>query len=239
MAAGAILRAVPGSVDGETGMYLIREALEGLLEPRVASHVIFDALERGGVDSLPSDAKELIGFVEGPLRAATSERAGDATAADVVERLTSVLQKAVALDAAPDISRTVEVPVGAGPVRVMVMGRGSSLAVRLRAALGGDRVAIGASTATPAAEHMVATLRPEIIILDAVDPIQDPVDDVAGFLGRVPAATTRLVWGREQPWASRLAAALDAATVPYTPVDRRDGVEPLLDLIRSRPRSFG
>jgi hypothetical protein len=222
---------VSGSVDGETGMYLIREALEGLLEPRIASHVIFEALERGGIESLPSDASLLIGFVEGPLRAATADRAGEATAADVVERLTSVLMKAVALD--------VEVPVGAGPVRVMVMGRGSSLAVRLRAALGGDRVAIGASTATPAAEHMLNTLRPEIIILDAVDPIQDPVEEVAGFLARTPAKTTRLVWGREQPWASRLEAALDQATIPYTPVDRRDGVEPLLDLIRARPRSFG
>ena len=220
-------------------MYLIREALEGLLEPRVASHVLFEALERGGIESLPSDASLLIGFVEGPLRAATAERAGEATAADIVERLTSVLQKAVVMDAAPDVSRTVEVPLGAGPVRVMVMGRGSSLAVRLRAALGGDRVAIGASTATPAAEHMVGTLRPEIIILDAVDPIQDAVEDVAAFLARVPAKTTRLVWGREQPWASRLADALDQATVPYTPVDRRDGVEPLLDLIRSRPRTIG
>ena len=220
-------------------MYLIREALEGLLEPRIASHVIFDALERGKIDSLPSDASLLIGFVEGPLRAATAERAGEATAADVVERLTSVLNKAVTLDEPPDISRTVEVPIGAGPVRVMVMGRGSSLAVRLRAALGGDRVAIGASTATPAAEHMVGTLRPEIIILDAVDPIQDSLDEVAEFLARLPAATTRLVWGREQPWASRLADALDQAIVPYTPVDRRDGVEPLLDLIRSRPRSVG
>jgi hypothetical protein len=233
---------VARTIDGETGMYLIREALEGLIEPRVASSVIFDALERGGIDALPSEAAKLIGFIEGPLRAATTDRVGSSTADDVVERLTGLLRTAMATPAGasgPGDVRTVEVPVGAGPVRVMVLGRGSALAVRLRAALGGDRVAVGASTAVPAAEHMATTLRPEIIVLDAVDPVQDPVDSVAEMLARVPGKGTHLVWGREQPWASKISHALDERGIPFTPIDRLEGVDPLLDLIRSRPRSVG
>jgi len=86
---------------------------------------------------------------------------------------------------------------------------------------------------------MAATLRPEIIVLDAVDPVQDPVDSVAEMLARVPGNGTHLVWGREQPWASKISQALDARGIRFTPIDRLEGVDPLLDLIRSRPRSVG
>ncbi len=219
-------------------MYLIREALEGLIEPRTAQSVIFEAFERGGVEKLPADAAKLLDFIKGPLRAATAERVGATSAGEVVERLTDVLRNAIQMpDAATASSRTVEMPVGTGPVRVLVMGRGTSLAVRLRAALGGERVAVGAATALPAAEHMIGNLRPELVILDGVDPVQDTVDEIAELLAALPAGTTRLVWGREQDWADKVAAALDAGQVPHTLVDRREGVDPLLDLIRSRPRT--
>lgn len=228
---------VSQTIDGETGMYLIREALEGLIEPRVASSVIFEALERGGVERLPSDAEGLLSFIQGPLQQATEERVGESTAGDVVDRLTEVLERALRRPDQAAQSRTVEVPAGAGPVRVLVMGRGTSLAVRLRAALGGDRVAVGAATALPAAEHLVTNLNPELVVLDAVDPIQDSTEALVSLLRGLSPACTRLVWGREQPWAERMAETLESAGVPFTPVDRREGVDPLLDLIRSRPRS--
>jgi len=232
-----MLSRVSQTIDGETGMYLIREALEGLIEPRVASSVIFEALELGGVEQLPSDGDELLGFIRGPLQRATADRVGESTAGDVVDRLSEVLERALKRPDAAAQSRTVEVPAGAGPVRVLVMGRGTSLAVRLRASLGGDRVAVGAATALPAAEHLIANLNPELVVLDAVDPIQSTVDEVSGLLARLPPACTRLIWGREQAWADRMAEALDSAGSSFTPVDRREGVDPLLDLIRSRPRS--
>lgn len=225
------------TIDGETGMYLIREALEGLIEPRVASSVIFEALELGGVEQLPSDGDDLLGFIQGPLQTATANRVGESTAGDVVDRLTEVLERALRRPDAAGQSRTVEVPAGAGPVRVLVMGRGTSLAVRLRASLGGDRVAVGAATALPAAEHLIANLNPELVVVDAADPIQSPVEEVAALLARLPPPCIRLVWGREQAWADRMAEALEAANSSFTPVDRREGVDPLLDLIRSRPRS--
>lgn len=237
MPTGRYAAGVSETIDGETGMYLIREALEGLIEPRIASSVIFEALERGGVVELPSDADELLGFIKGPLRAATTDRVGAASAADAVDRLTEVLQRALKRPEAAAQSSTVEVPAGAGPVRVLVLGRGTSLAVRLRASLGGDRVAVGAATALSAAEHLIQNLNPELVVLDAVDPIQDSVDGLVSLLGGLPPVCTRLVWGREQPWAERIADSLDAASVSFTPVDRREGVDPLLDLIRSRPRS--
>lgn len=228
---------VANTIDGETAMFLIREALEGLVEPRAAQSVIFQALDREGVEKLPSRGDDLIAFIEGPLREATAERVGASSAREVVERLSDVLGHAIRRPDTPGNSRTVEVPAGAGPVRVLVMGRSTSLAVRLRAALGGDRVAVGASTALPAAEHMIGSFCPELVILDAVDPLQDDVHAVARLVGSLPGGTTRLIWGREQPWAEKMSAALDGAGVIYTPVDRRDGVDPLLDLIRSRPRS--
>lgn len=218
-------------------MYLIREALEGLIEPRVASSVIFEALEKGDVDELPEDAEKLLGFIRGPLSLATAERVGETTAEDVVSRLAEVLERALRRPDVTAQSRTVEVPPGTGPVRVLVLGRGTSLAVRLRASLGGDRVAVGAATAIPAAEHLVSNLNPELVVIDAADPVQDPLEEVAELLGSLPSSCTRLVWGREQPWAERIAGALDRGSVAYTPVDRREGVDPLLDLIRSRPRS--
>jgi len=227
------------AIDGETGMYLLREALEGLIEPKTASGVIFEALGDESSGELPADVDGLLAFVQGPLRRATGKRVGESSAREVVERLEQVLDRVSKRPGAVRSgSTTLEVPVSTGPVRVLVLSRSSTLAMRLRAALGGDRIAVGAATAVPAGEHLRSQLKPEMVIVDAVDPVQDGLEALVGLLGSFDPSITILLWGREQEWAERLDARLGSAGVETTPVDRREGVDPLLDLIRSRPRTL-
>ena len=70
-------------------MAVIRESLEGMLAPAVASKVIFEALEPFGGD-LPS-GEGLARFVENELQASLQARAGHEVARDITSRISSVL----------------------------------------------------------------------------------------------------------------------------------------------------
>ena len=66
-------------------MAVIRESLEGMLAPAVASKVIFEALEPFGGD-LPS-GEGLARFVENELQASLQARAGHEVARDITSRI--------------------------------------------------------------------------------------------------------------------------------------------------------
>jgi hypothetical protein len=221
--------------DGEAGMYLIREALEGVIEPSTASGIVFEALEAAGANDLPDGLPALLAFVRGPLATVLGKRVGGAIADEVTERIEQTFER---IDAGyptsrSDMGSTLELPIGGGPVKVLVVSRSSGLAVRLRAVLGGFTTQI-ANAATPsAAREKAAGLVPDLVIVDAAEPI-DEIDALLDVLVDLGGTTTRVLWGEEQPAGARLKRAAANRKTPLTTVDRREGVETLLDLIRSR-----
>jgi len=213
-------------------MILIREALEGLVEARTASAIVFDAL--GRAEAIPQDVDGLILFLEGPLHECTSRQAGSNVAASLVERVLAMFR---AGSPSRDVATTLQLPRGTGPVRVMVLSRNTILSLRLRAALGPDVVGVAAVCELGKARTAIERMGPEVLILDGVEPMVDDPAALSEVIALVPSPATRAIWGGELRWAAAAVAAFAADQQEVTPVDRREGVEPLLDLIRSRLRS--
>lgn len=221
----------------------MREALEGVLAPALVSRVIFDALESHG-ESIPSTPRDLIELVRGPLRARLVERLGLDTAAIAVEHVIALLQ---AMDeprsirggtpirvTAPESGPTLAIPTGPEPVPVVVIAGATAMLCRLEAALGSRRLA-----AWPAvtADDVRASLKqgsPAIVLVDAGDIPAIAIETLASFLASVPSTAVCAVWASELPFARRLAVAAKVAGADLVWLSRKDGVEPLLDLIRSR-----
>jgi hypothetical protein len=223
-----------GLLDGEAGLHLVREALEGVIEPTTASVVLFDALELGGAETLPGSPEELLAFVRGPLCRVVEVRIGAHEATDVVQRIETTIERITHGMPVRDMAgTTLELPIGSGPVRVLVLSRSSSLAIRLRAALGGLMIAVKNAANEAEARSVERGLDPQIVIVDAMEPWAD-TDPIVPFLETCPGTTTRILWGEEQSVGRLIARKAAAKKTPLTTVERREGVEPLLDLVRSR-----
>jgi hypothetical protein len=216
-----------------SGMQLVRQVMEQELEPRAASAIIFEALAADRANELPSDSVALRRFVEGPLRQAAAQRLGQAASNRLVGQ---IVQSFAGARLAPSDanSNTLEVAVGAGPVVVLVLSRSASLAIALRAALGGDRLGVRTVSDAASVARIAPKLRPEITVVDATEPVEDDHEAIVEGLRSLPTTCTCLVWGSRERWGSRMTAALERRQIRFTPVDRVEGVDPLLDLVRSR-----
>ena len=213
---------------------LVRETLEGVLHPSTASAVFFDALTAHG-GALPTDTEATLALVRGPLRGALAERLGESEAQSVIGGLEQMF---VAIrDARSRSSRhdeiTQSVALSDAATVVFVLASASTLAERLEAVVGPKvltTVVIGDEAIW--AERL-AQLPPGFVLVDASDfPAIEP-SALAGHLRALPPHLVRALWGVDLPYGqSLLAEALPEAQL--TPFDRREGIEPLLDVIRSR-----
>ncbi|MFO0696793.1 MAG: hypothetical protein U0230_24695 [Polyangiales bacterium] len=214
-------------------VHLIREALEGVLAPEVAASVFFDALSEP--EGLPEDRPGLIRFVKGPLRDALVRKVGSEAASAAVGRILLPLEAATRPDAKRrrDDHPTRAVPLSEHPVPVSVLAAGQALATRLRAVLGPQRIE---SRSTPSAME-IANQRfpvPQIVIVDASDfPPIEPAQIAAAFR-LLPATTARVVWCTDLPFGPKIVDALRAEAQNALGLTRAEGIEPLLDLVRSR-----
>lgn len=223
------------SVGADVALTLIREALEGIVEPRRAATIIFEALEAGRRERLPDDAEGVLAFVRGPLSSIAERRAGHEAARELVERLDAVLASALR----PSQLRgpvTVEVQLQGGPLLALMVSRATGLAVRLRTALGGER--FGAAVADDVAKigPMAEFARPGVVIIDAPEPLRTDAASLAAPLAAIAGRPPIVAWGsaREFPWLTSLATELGTRGSQLVTIDRADGIEPLLDLLRSR-----
>jgi len=130
---------------------------------------------------------------------------------------------------------TLEINVGTGPVRVLVLSRSASIAVRLRAALGGLQVHVSSASDATSAREVGAKYDPEVVVIDALAPIAD-ADTVMLFVEALPPTSTSVLWGEEQAFGRQMKHEAVQRRVKLTTVERSEGVEPVLDLIRSRHR---
>jgi hypothetical protein len=219
-------------MDAQRGMQLVREVMEQTIDARLASAIIFEALSADRASEVPEDVATLQRFIEGPLRTALGRRLGHVSSAAILDAIEAAL---LTPDAAAGRQRnsTVEVPIGAGPVVVLVVSRSASLAVALRASLGGERLGIRTAGDAAGVEAAARKILPDLVIVDATEPIRD-MPSVADAIVLAPADSACLLWGRETPWGLRFGIELERRGRTFTPVDRTEGVEPLLDLVRSR-----
>jgi hypothetical protein len=215
-------------------VHVIREALECVLAPEVAAAVFFESLN--GPDGVPETKEEVALMVRGPLYASLVERVGADEANAVVERILMTLEpmpSAGLLRKSREEDATRAVPTHRRPVKVRVVAGGPGFATRLRYVLGPTRIEVEHAT-DPALIASEAPPAPAIVIVDATDfPPQDPVAIVRA-LEALPPATTRVLWASELPFGQRCREAFFGGSGEVVALARGEGIEPLLDLIRSR-----
>lgn len=130
---------------------------------------------------------------------------------------------------------TALVPTTREAVTVLVVAGGGGLALRLSAALGSRRVApfvLGSLTAIR--DHLDAHGPPNILLVDATDFPPIPPDALGVALRRGPSTMVRAIWGADLPYGRGLVAAVGESPLTVLALERAHGVDPLLDLIRSR-----
>lgn len=233
-------------------LQLVREALEGVLTPKIAAAVLLEALEGRG--DPPSTREELLAFVRGPLTEILTRRVGHGEASAVAERLEPVLSipppNMSSLPPSPgsrssnppgrrdrDRDITTSMPMAKDPVAVLVVASGSGMATRLGAALGPMRVAAYVRNDVERVRAARAPFPPQILLVDATDfPAIEP-ETLANVVGEMPVTTVCAIWGAEAPYGRSFFAEMQTRGLTVMALEKREGVEPLLDLIRSRQLS--
>lgn len=238
---------------------LIREALEGVIAPALIDAVLRDALVSYG-GKMPDAPHDVMRLVQGPLRDVLARRVGHQEALAVVTRLVPLLgrsepsapprvgppplpSQAPATPATPIQSffppvrardSTASIPVGKEPVTVMVVAQSRGIVEKIAAALGADGVAPYAAGTIEKIERSMKLVTPALVVIDASDfPSIDPLD-LARALAPLPTTTTRALFGPDLPYGGRVSESFDRVQAPYVKLDRREGLDPLLDMIRAR-----
>ena len=211
---------------------LVRESLEAVVAPAIVSAVIFEAM---AASDGAQDPDAIVALVGGPLRQALRARVGD----DADPTIDGILAMLASIPGAPrrasreaDITR--EVVLDARPVVVFVVSSAATFAMQLQASLGAARI-----TAVPVPSLDVLTRQaklgaPHVVLIDAAEFAAIEPDQLAAALEQLSATTVRAIWGADLPFGGAVLRALVARRAPATPFDRREGIDPLLDLIRSR-----
>jgi hypothetical protein len=214
---------------------LVREVLEGVLAPKLAQAVLFEAL--GSARELPNTTTDLLHLVRGPVHESVQERAGSSQATAVVARLEHMLARRLSQPPPPaDGDATVAVPTHEEAVHMLIVASGPWFGGRLSAALGPERVAPAYASHAAALEGAWDAHFPAVVLVDATDfPAIDPGALAAGLRG-LPGTTTVAIWGSELPYGRKVRFALEEGGVGAMAFEQAGGIDPLLDLIRSRRR---
>lgn len=231
---------------------VLRSTLEQALETHVASTVLFEALGGAG-HGVPQTREDVLRVVDGPLRAALARRLDAGEADLLVERITEQLTPPPEDVSTEDVS-TVELPLDelaeetrredattafptAEAVRVLVLSSGPGFAHRLELALGEQRVrpahVDGPNALTAALEEDDP---PAIVLLDAADFPAIERNAIFSLAHALPTTTACVLWGAELPFGRRFVEGIDERERRWVVLELKEGIAPLLDLIRSRRR---
>lgn len=211
---------------------LIREALESTLHPNTAASLLFSALEeRGGV---PQDHPQMLALLRGPLRRGLLQQLGEPVTSDVLERMEQMLLTVLPSGRRrrdDEITHTVAVSHDA--LKAIVVSGRTDLANRLMHAVGqGILVAFTAEDETTLRARL--RVKPGLVLVDGVQfPHIEPAALVATLAVTSPDCVCA-VWGSDLPYAQAVLATATEAHVATTPFARHEGIDPLIDLIRSR-----
>lgn len=209
---------------------LIRDALEAVLSPELAASTVDEAI-RAMPDAL-SSPDELVALVNGPLRTALARRHGPA-ADDVIDDLLRVLvSRTPARSVSQDITR--ELPLETAQVFVYVLSGSEKLGTQIENALGSEMVTTLTYEDVTRLRKAIAFRAPSIVLVDGASfPSIEP-SDLPDVFAALPPTTVRAVWGTDTPYGAAVIGELAGRRAPFTPLDRREGVTPILDLVRAR-----
>ncbi|MFK7998862.1 MAG: hypothetical protein AB8H86_04670 [Polyangiales bacterium] len=215
-------------------MVVVREVLHGVLTPALAQSLLFDALDT--LPKPPEEVEEWLAFAQGPLHQLVTRRVGMVEAAEVSERVHTILSAMLSSPAAARRASeaTSRFERRAGPTRVLVLAPSPRLARMLKAVLG-PKVATMSVTDVPSYNDVVHQLGPSIFLIDLTEQMNvEVVGAIEGALAELPAQALVLIWDQGTQQGKVLARTLGGCGHSVAWVDRREGVEPLLDHIRAR-----
>lgn len=234
-----------GPPEREVHLQVIREALEGVVEPKIATEALFAALADYEPDEL-SDPDALNTMVTMHLRAALEKRVGAASANAAIEHVSGLLATILARPAATsdgeratlewELHSTLEIMRGTGPVQLVVCAGGPRLAKHLLSAVGPSRVTTATVRNAYETKIVVEGMEPEIFVFDGANLPADEPDALAAAVKSASANMWIVMWSADMPEERALMAAFERKNVPATSFDREEGIGPLIDLIRSRGR---
>jgi hypothetical protein len=227
----------------------LREALERFVAPELATALLFEALELFGRPP-PSRFEETRAFAASALAEAVCRKMGPQHASEILRSIDEVIARAadlegVAIDIdveAPvededdDATVTTQMMVVQKPVPVVVIGATGAFAARLSACLGDDRVFAVAVGNQASLRKAVFSYAPLLVIVDGVDPPAVDPSELAAALRGLPDATLPVLWAADSPWSADFLRRLEDAGVPIVTFPRREGIEPLLDMVLARFR---
>jgi hypothetical protein len=227
---------------------IVRRTLEDALETRAASAVLFEALSAAG-NQVPQTRAEVLAVVRGPLRHALEKRLDVERADEIVAKIEGELLPVY------EEPRTVELPLDElaaetrgdeatasyvtadSAVPVLVVAAGRSFTARLAMALGDGRVAPYTISDARALGIALGGTAPPIFLIDASDYPSIDATDLLSSAARLPMTTACVLWGADLPYGRTLARTIAAQKRQWVVLELREGIAPLLDLIRSRRRS--
>jgi hypothetical protein len=219
---------------------LIRETLEGVLHPSTASTVFFEALQETG-GTLPKTTAEIATLVRGPLARGLAERLGDEPAASVLDQLELMLAAIAPKGGRRPRKRpsrhdepTRSLTLSDQTLPVFVLSGSRAFAEQLKATLGPQ---VMSAVPAPDAETLrtrLGQIAPALVLVDASDfPAIEPTELIEQ-LAPLDTQVVKALWGADLPYGQSVLDAAQRRALELTPFDRREGVEPLMDLIRSR-----
>lgn len=214
---------------------LVRERLESVLSPSVAGAALFEAL---GEAPPPTSARATLSLVEGPLLAALGARIGGDEARHVVDEIATALAHALNEEAsgqAPRGDTTLEIPVGGtGGLSVIVVSETDAMARQLEGALGSTRICAIAVRSAKGLELALGSTAPGVVIVDAARFAPLEPAQLAATLASLPRSVLRAIWGSDLPYGAATIAECARLGTGVTSLDRREGIAPLVDLVRAR-----
>jgi hypothetical protein len=237
---------MPGVSTLRNEVQLVRETLEGTLAPAIATATLFEALDRWG-RGIPGDTAQVLELVRGPLSTLLDERLGVESAREVVASIEQRLaaQLPADLDVDVDVSeeqedefndgvKTTQMAAVPHPVSVLVVSASKVFGERLLTVLGDDRVYPHTVNDEQAFRHAVFSALPLIAIVDTTHPpaIRPPV--LATALRTLPRQTVAVIWSTETDYGRETRVRLEQGESDVVFLDRKEGIEPLLDLVLSR-----
>jgi hypothetical protein len=227
---------------------LVRETLESVLAPGVATATLFEALDAWG-RGVPADVEQVLELVRGPLATLLRGRLGDDPANELLQAIEERLASREPEGGAEDIDESVELDVEmpedsveatsqlaafALPVSVLVVSASESFAQRLITVLGDDRVYPHTVSDEAAFRHATFSALPLIAVVDCLKPPAIRPPALAKALRGLPKQTVAVVWAAENDYGREARVRIGQSDRDVVFLDRKEGIEPLLDLVLSR-----
>jgi hypothetical protein len=203
--------------------------------------VLLEAFDVHG-EPLGEEVEPVLTFVRGPLSRSIASRLSKESAAALLAKIQRTLAGATK-PPPPPVRRprpppmfdhpTHRVDRTTGPARVIVLSKSEGLSDRLKAALGGHRIAVAWTEDSPTVSALAQGLNAKFVLVDATDPPEIDPELLAAVLADLPPELLCVVWSRGELYARRLLDAAGRRAIKLVPLDRAEGVEPLFDLLRS------